>query len=216
MAVEIKSYEFKESNINAEKREFEGYASTWSEDLVGDVINRGAFTKSIQESFPKGRIKVLWQHMEPLGMPTEMYEDDKGLFVKGKISKTRLGDEAIELMKDGVIDSMSIGFRIPQNKSTYDQETGVRFINEVMLHEFSLVTFPANPEAIVTGVKSITESIRMGAKVNNAKDLQEALAELKTLIASIEPGSPTQAEIEPSELNSLLAEIKNLGAIART
>ncbi|CAN8139686.1 conserved hypothetical protein [uncultured Thiomicrorhabdus sp.] len=212
--MEIKNYEFKESNINATERTFEGYASTWDEDLVGDVIHRGAFKKSINEAFPANKIKVLWQHSDPLGMPTEMVEDDKGLYVKGKISKTRLGDEAIELLKDKVVDSMSIGFRIPANKSSYDEESDIRNIHEVALHEFSLVTFPANPAAIVTGVKSITESIRLGAQIDNAKELNEALAELKTLIKQLEPRASTPVTYEPSELDSLIADIKNLGGLA--
>ena len=81
-----KSFVIKQDNVNLEERTFEGYAATWDKDLVDDIIYPGAFTKSIQEAFPAGKIKILWQHYEPLGMPLEMKEDSYGLFVKGKVS----------------------------------------------------------------------------------------------------------------------------------
>ena len=88
-SMELKSYEIKESSVDLDERTFQGYASTWDEDKTGDVIHQGAFLKSITEAFPAKRIKVLWQHNEPLGMPIEMREDSYGLYVKGKVSKTR-------------------------------------------------------------------------------------------------------------------------------
>src|SRR5699024_5429610 len=112
LEMELKADELKESNVNTAERTFEGYASTWDKDKGGDIIVPGAFKKYINEAFPKGRIKVLWQHDQALGMPTEMAEDTKGLYVKARVSKTRLGDEALELMADGVIDRMSIGYMI--------------------------------------------------------------------------------------------------------
>ena len=55
---------------NAEKREFEGYASTWDKDLGNDQILAGAFKKTIQERFlehpKKSGVKILWQHNEPV------------------------------------------------------------------------------------------------------------------------------------------------------
>ena len=108
--MEYKALQFKSDDVNMSSRTFAGYASTWDEDLGGDIISKGAFNKTMER---KDRIKVLWQHNEPIGKSLNMGTDSKGLFVEGQISKTRLGDEAIELMKDGVIDQMSIGFSIP-------------------------------------------------------------------------------------------------------
>mgnify|MGYP000867376569 CR=1 FL=1 len=43
------------------------------------------------------------QHAQPIGIPVEMREDAKGLWVKARVSKTALGDEAlVELMRDSV------------------------------------------------------------------------------------------------------------------
>ena len=150
----LKALEFKAA-VNVEERTFEGYASTFGNvDQVGDIIMPGAFSKTIQERFPRGDIKILWQHYEPLGMPLEIREDEKGLYVKGRISKTALGDDALELMRDGVVNRMSIGFTIV--KADYDDQTGYRIIREVKLWEFSPVTFPANEQAVITAVKHLS------------------------------------------------------------
>jgi len=149
--MDYKAVQFKADDI--EGRTFSGYASTYDLDQGGDVIMPGAFTKTLAER--AGRVKVLWQHGEPIGKPKSMREDERGLYVEAQISKTRLGDEALELMRDGVIDSMSIGYSVPQGKSRYDDK-GSRIIEELTLYEFSAVTFPMNEAAIITGIKSLS------------------------------------------------------------
>jgi uncharacterized protein len=214
--MELKNYEIKESLIDMDARTFEGYASTWDVDQTGDIIHSGAFAKSIQEGFPAKRIKILWQHNQPLGMPLEMREDSNGLYVKGKVSKTALGDEALELMRDGVVDRMSIGFMIPKGKADYD-ENGTRHIREVKLLEFSPVTFPANEAAVITGVKMINDALHNGAHIDDIASLVKAIDDLKTLIAKGEPQSSTPEQFEPSseDVEALIASIKHFGALSR-
>lgn len=205
--MEYKALQFKSDDVNMSSRTFAGYASTWDEDLGGDIISKGAFNKTMER---KDRIKVLWQHNEPIGKSLNMGTDSKGLFVEGKISKTRLGDEAIELMNDGVIDQMSIGFSIPNGKSEYN-EKGNRLIHEVKLFEYSLVTFPMNEKAIITSVKSVSDAIRCGKyDANEVKELSEALAELNALLKN-EPSRDTHIEQQPQDLKALLSAIEKFG-----
>ena len=205
--MEYKALEFKNDDVNVGARTFAGYASTFDEDLGGDIISKGAFNKTMER---KDRVKVLWQHNEPIGKSVDMRTDSKGLYVEGKISKTRLGDEAIELMQDGVIDQMSIGFSIPNGKSEYN-EKGNRLIHEVKLFEYSLVTFPMNEKAIITSVKSVSDAIRSGAyNANEVKELSEALAELNALLKS-EPRKSTYIGQQPQDLDALTNALKNFG-----
>jgi HK97 family phage prohead protease len=214
--MEFKSIELKETAIDMSARTIEGYAATWDLDLANDIINKGAFTKTIDESFKNGRVKMLWQHDKPLGMPSEMFEDDRGLYVKGKISRTQLGDEALELMRDGVVDRMSIGFSIPQNKSGFTDE-GVRIISEVKLFEFSPVTFPANEGAHILAVKSLHEQLLIckskGINPKDKKEFVHMLNELKALINIEEPIAIT-LKIDKPLYDDTLSIIKSLGAIA--
>jgi HK97 family phage prohead protease len=141
---------------------FKGYASTFGNvDNGNDIVAKGAFTKSLAER-PANKVKLLSQHKtdEPIGIFTEMFEDSKGLFVKGRLALgTQKGRETYELMKMGAIDGMSIGFRANPEKQTYNESKRTRTLNEVQLLEISLVTFPMNERAIVQSVKG-DKSIR--------------------------------------------------------
>lgn len=138
----------------------EGYASVFGvRDSYDDVIAAGAFLASIKAHKAAGTMPaMLWQHMadEPIGIWTEMYEDAKGLFIKGQLClDTARGKEAHALLKLGAINGMSIGFVSKQ--WAYDRETDVRTLTEIDLWENSLVTFPANEKARITNVKSATD-----------------------------------------------------------
>lgn len=196
--METKSVPF-ECKVNTEKREVEGYASTWDRDQVDDIILPGAFAKTIRER--SDRIKVLWQHMEALGRPLHMEEDSRGLFTRSKISRTTLGDDALTLMADGVVDSMSIGFSIPEGKAEFEADGWTRRIKEVKLYEYSPVTFAANEEAVITGLKQLHETARKhGRDVfgHRESELREALTNLEALLEGREPPKGTRSsESEP-------------------
>jgi HK97 family phage prohead protease len=97
---------------------------------------------------------MLWQHNpdEPVGVWTEMAEDETGLVVKGKLLSTGRGPQAYEALKEGALSGLSIGF--VTRKSQIDDESGVRTLTDVDLWEVSLVTFPANDPARVTSVRA--------------------------------------------------------------
>jgi len=129
---------------------FSGYASTFLNiDEGGDVVMPGAFKASLGRRRPK----LLWQHdiAEPLGRVLGLREDDRGLFGEFKISKTARGHDAYQLLKDGAIDSMSIGY-IPEDQEFSD--SGIRQLKAVDLLEISVVSIPMNEEALITLVKA--------------------------------------------------------------
>jgi HK97 family phage prohead protease len=141
---------------------FSGYASTFGNvDNGNDIVAKGAFTKSLAER-PARKVKLLSQHKtdEPIGIFEDIFEDSKGLYVKGKLALgTQKGRETYELMKMGAIDGMSIGFRANPEKQTYNESKRTRTLNEVQLLEISLVTFPMNERAVIQSVKG-EKSIR--------------------------------------------------------
>ena len=142
---------------------FEGYGSVFgNKDLGNDVIERGAFLKSLKRRKPQN-VKLLYQHKSdmPIGVFDEIREDDHGLVVKGRLAlKTQAGAEAYELLKMGALDGLSIGFRVNPKEVSYDKRGNKRIIKEVDLMEVSLVTFPMNPQATVRSVKGEDISIR--------------------------------------------------------
>jgi HK97 family phage prohead protease len=143
-------------NIDDDARTFEGYGSVFGTlDSYADTVKRGAFKRSLKEWKGKGRMPaMLWQHNpdEPVGVWTEMAEDETGLVVKGKLLSTGRGPQAYEALKEGALSGLSIGF--VTRKSQIDDESGIRTLTDVDLWEVSLVTFPANDPARVTSVRA--------------------------------------------------------------
>lgn len=137
---------------------FEGYASTFGErDLGGDIVVAGAFTKSLKASGAKG-VKMFSDHdsRKRIGVWTDIVEDEKGLFVKGRLLLEKQdGKDAYIDLKEGVIDAMSIGYRTIDH--SYDGRRKARMLKEVRLMEISLLPFGMNENARVTGVKAANE-----------------------------------------------------------
>ena len=134
---------------------FEGYASVFHTLIAARVptmIEPGAFRQTLSEQWD--RIKILWQHndYEPIGRPLELREDQRGLFLRAQLSATPRGQEAAQLLRDGVLTEMSIGFDPVQFYMEHSGPEPVRHITELRLWEISLVTFAANPQAKITQV----------------------------------------------------------------
>ena len=129
----------------------EGHASLFGAvDQGGDVVERGAYGASLRRLMARGgRVKMLWQHdpAEPIGVWDEVREDERGLWVKGRIlTDVARGREAAALIAAGAIDGLSIGYRTLRATKS---ETGRRHLTEIELWEVSVVTFPMLPEARV-------------------------------------------------------------------
>lgn len=138
--------------------EFEGYGSVFGvKDTFEDLVVPGAFSVSLAAWREKGLLPaLLWQHRtdEPIGIYTEMKEDEVGLFVKGRllIDDDPLAKRAHAHMKAGSLTGLSIGYRLVDWE--YDRAKEAFLLKEIDLWEISLVTFPANDEARISDVKS--------------------------------------------------------------
>ncbi|PLW76963.1 HK97 family phage prohead protease [Cohaesibacter celericrescens] len=134
---------------------FEGYACLFDkEDLGHDLIRPGAFSKSLKQRGQQG-IKLLYQHdpAQPIGQWLSIREDAKGLFVRGQLAlDVEKAREIHSMMKAGILDGLSIGFRTVRGHS--DKKAGVRYLVELDLWEISIVTFPMQPDARISSIKA--------------------------------------------------------------
>ena len=197
-----------------------GYGSVFGNvDSDGDVINKGAYKKTIQENGQ--RIKYLYQHDmdKPLGKMIHLEEDDKGLMFEAQIPKTQLGKDVVELMKAGVITENSVGILPIQKEMGSD---GYRHINEVKLFEISAVTLAANDQAMIMDVKGnvdpekianrydkLAQLIRKGEISDDLGYALEAeILKLKSIYVNVT--QPMNIEItEPIEVKADNSEIYN-------
>ena len=131
-------------------RSISGVAVTYDETAV---VNDGTKVRFLQGSLPvTGRDpKLYMQHdaNQIVGKVVERVDTAQGMMFTAKISATRLGDEALTLANDGVIDAVSVG--VTPTKFSYDEE-GVMIVEAATWSELSLVSEGAFSGAVITEV----------------------------------------------------------------
>lgn len=155
-----------------ETGEIEGLGSVFNNvDRGGDIVDPAAFTDTLKAWQAKGKLpKMLWQHdpSQPVGVWEEMRVVDGGLFCKGRILvDLPEGKRVHTLVKAGAVDGLSIGFNIIDFE--YEGNGRVRRLKELELWEVSLVTFPMNELAGVTGIKAVPDEREFERKLRDAE-----------------------------------------------
>jgi HK97 family phage prohead protease len=220
---------FKDLKLNltktiTDKGEFEGYASTFgNEDLGGDIVEQGAFAKTIAEN---KNVPILWGHnvREVIGVNKDFSEDAKGLFVKGQlILDVQRARETHALMKGGAVKGLSIGYdaiRVDYSRA----KEGIRILSEVKLYEYSVTAFPMNEAAQVTDIKSDADVARLLSEfllfkgtcpVEHRPLLDEAIEKLSALRAAKAPEAATQQNDAPELFHPSLDRLDSISKILR-
>ncbi|MBN8828645.1 MAG: HK97 family phage prohead protease [Sphingobacteriia bacterium] len=138
---------------------FIGYASVF--DIIDqnhDIILPGAFKHTLKNKNLLD-VKLLWQHNpnQPIGRINKLLEDNYGLFIEAElILSLTQAKEAYTLIKEKIVVGLSIGYKI--KSSYFNKKIQKRVITELDLFEISLVTFPANPKALINEVKNNNNS----------------------------------------------------------
>lgn len=172
LTIEIKEF--------SEEGSFEGLLSPYGTvDLGGDMVEPGAYVKTIQEN--KGKVVMLWQHQtaSPIG---ELTLEDRadGLWCKGKLClELAAAKEAYISIKAGLVKGLSIGYDSIKDSV----ENGIRHLKEIRLWEGSLVTFPMAPSAMIASFKagamlSAANKSRLSTAHEHAKSIHEILTAL--------------------------------------
>ena len=174
VGIETKRLNFTECKLAipeaaADVMEFSGYGAAFGNvDSYGDVIEKGAFSayladvKAGKQNWPA----MLMQHggwgvsaddYTPVGVYTDLSEDDFGLKTAGQLAPTPRGSEAYALMKmqpRPAISGLSIGYYVREQAYGGKNDNYERLLKQIDLVEISIVTFPANDKARINGVKS--------------------------------------------------------------
>jgi HK97 family phage prohead protease len=155
-----------------------GYASTFSQpyDMIDfwEEVAPGAFAETLKTA----DVVALVNHDSamPLARSSRgtlrLSEDERGLRVEIDPIDTTYARDLVTAVRAGVVDAMSFGFNVKQDR--YEDRDGkvVRVIEAVDLHEVSCVTFPANPNAdLVLDRRGFDRwrSSRMATALENAK-----------------------------------------------
>lgn len=175
--LETKLIKFSECKLAANEEatdtmQFSGYGAAFGNiDSYGDIIQKGAF-KAYLSDIESGKQEwpaMLTQHggwavnandLTPVGVYTDLKEDDFGLKTAGNLAPTPRGNEIHTLMKmqpRPAISGLSIGFYIREFEYGGKNDPYNRLLKRIDLVEISIVTFPANGKARVSDVKSVRD-----------------------------------------------------------
>jgi HK97 family phage prohead protease len=188
------------------KRSIEGYCATYTADEVGDRIEQGAFDDSLQErhfgpmqQYGRSDVRGLWQHdvNQPIARTDQAKADAVGYWIKGFISRTSRGEDALELLFDRAIDRMSIGYKVLLQKMV----DALRLLQKVDVWEWSPVTFPANMAARVGDVVK-AQPFAMGLEF---KTMASGICIPKALGDMGSPVESTEIDDEATDLAEIVA-----------
>lgn len=155
--------------LNEEEGIVEAFvAGIGNKDSVGDIIQPGAFDKSLKTRRPKG----IWSHdwNKPVSKTLEAYEvpagDSRlpermktagigGLYVRTQFNlDTEDGRNAFSNVKFfGDESEWSIGYQVPPGGQEYDKDKKAMLLKQIELFEYSPVLFGANPLTATVSAK---------------------------------------------------------------
>jgi HK97 family phage prohead protease len=129
------------------------------------------------------------------GVVTELVEAEEGLLFTAKFANTRASDEAIELVKAGAYDSVSVG-AVPV-KFKYDKQ-GVMVVSQANLVEISLVAQPAFADAVITEIAASEPDAEPIAASPEADEPQPDNIPEEEIMSQDTPTVEASAEIVPT------------------
>jgi HK97 family phage prohead protease len=184
--MQMEHREFEIRNADVENREVTGIAVPYNEvTQIGRMKEKFSPNSVVTNKLPK----LFLNHNEPIGRVLKLDDQADGLHITAKISDTRSGQDAWELVKDGVIRSFSVGF-VPMEHSL-DGDVVVR--SKIDLKEISLVALPAYEGAVVTEIRNeqatennLGEIKNMETQITETVDLKPAIDDLDRRLAVVE------------------------------
>ena len=137
--------------------EIEWYASTKDKDRMNDIVEPTAFENTLKQYMTNPIVLLQHDMDKPIWNVTEASIDDKGLFIKAKITEDT--DGVFSKLKNWVLRTFSIWYRVKDYETMENEDAEWNYIftnviKELELFEISLVSVPANPFALVKSFDS--------------------------------------------------------------
>ena len=123
-----------------------------------------------------------------IGIVTARYDDEEGMMFTAKISKTALGDDALQLALDGVLDSVSVGVNPTKTRANKDGSLTVLAADWI---ELSMVPIPAFAGAIITDIAASIHHEDEEISIIETEPTQENEPMSEVTVPTIEASIPT-------------------------
>lgn len=183
----------------------EGFANTTSKDRAGDIILDSAWLseKALTNYTKNPIILAFHDHSKPIGKMIGHEVNPLGLRIKAEISPA--AGDVHQLIKDGVLQAFSVGFRVLD--ADFDPVTDIFVIKDLELHEISVVSVPCNQDSIFQVSKSFesdeefTEFKTLYTKPESKDDVDNSTTKDSN---TDEPNE--EFSMDPKELQALVAK----------
>ena len=191
-----------------------GFFSTYDKtpDSYGDIIEPGAFTGTIERRKATGHpFPMCFNHdfSAVIGAIETIEEKENGPYIEGGFLDTQLAQDVRKMCLSGAIWQFSFAYEVLKRRDPTEEEkkAGVtNVLQELEVFEISVVTVPANQNAVATEVKGAELETKQGKRNSKADEdtIREAVAQLENTIKSLnslldESGEDTPPEDEQAE-----------------
>ena len=191
-----------------------GFFSTYDKtpDSYGDIIEPGAFTGTIERRKATGHpFPMCFNHdfSAVIGAIETIEEKENGPYIEGGFLDTQLAQDVRKMCLSGAIWQFSFAYEVLKRRDPTEEEKKAGVMNvlqELEVFEISVVTVPANQNAVATEVKGAELETKQGKRNSKADEdtIREAVAQLENTIKSLnslldESGEDTTPEDDQAE-----------------
>ena len=187
--------------VDKDKGQFRFVASTDAVDLDDEIIAAGAFHE-LRGTYERNPVMLIdHQHRLASGLSPQaatclkLYTEKDPVWGVGEMADTTVGRDRAPLILAGKSRGISVGFRSRE----VDRTTGRLIHTKALLLEISLVSVPANPQALVLtyvqgrlgqhGARSITDPVQADEWTSMLKELHEQFAQLQATLLTPNAGT---------------------------
>ena len=187
----------------------EGYFSTYDEmpDSYGDIIRPGAFTETFEKRAASGHpFPLCFNHNfnSVIGAVDTVEDTERGPFITAHFLDTELAQDVRKMLKSGAIYQFSFAYDVLGWEQPTDEQRKLgiwNILTKLEVFEISVVTVPANQNAIVTDVKAQEPATKSGRR-NSQKD-EDIIKQIRDLAQSLldedDDTTPEENEAQPEK-----------------
>lgn len=172
-----------------------GYFSTYDKtpDSYGDIIEPGAFTDTIKARQESGHpFPLCFNHdfSAVIGAVDSVKDTEKGPFIEAHFIETQLAQDVRKMLQSGAIYQFSFAYDVLDSRTPNAEEKAAGVTNvltKVDVFEISVVTVPANQNAVATEVKAGKRNSKADEDVirENIRELADAVDDLGTIATAL-------------------------------
>lgn len=188
-----------------------GYFSTYdtTPDSYGDIIEAGAFTNTLAKRKETGHpFPLCFNHDfdKIIGTVDSIEEKENGPFIEASFLDTTLAQDVRKFVQSGAVYQFSFAYDVLKRRDPTDEEAKKGITNvlqEVEVFEISVVTVPANQNAVVTDVKSVEPETKAGRRNRKSDEeiIKSCIESLKSLLdVEVEDSNSTEEESKSAEV----------------